>query len=350
VTSSTSSSDQSHRGWMILALSAVLVVAVNVAAGAMLSAADQPIDHLESLPVEDGVWLIGNSMMGTGVDPQSLAGATGEDVVFQEFGAHYSSVWYLIVRNALPQATAQPAVVVWGFRPHTDRIPPLRGVGSTTQPLFEVEGDALYDTLLERDLNDPWMGASVSGSMGDAFGELPLAREREDSRSSLTDLMIEISAALLDRLGADGMAIQLRDGVINGDLTLGDVATRLVTEGRVQFATELVDDLQGDFVRGEPQPFDATFLPEIARLLMEQGIAQVVIVHPQRNVAEGERLAVEDAFVDDAHDWFEARGIPVLDAYNDPEIVLADFGGGDHLNESGRTKVTAALAAILNGG
>ena len=70
-------------------------------------------------------------------------------------------------------------------------------------------------------------------------------------------------------------------------------------------------------------------------------------MHPQRDASSGASVPSEDAFVAEANEWFAARGIPVVDGYNDPSIVETGFGGGDHLAVEGRAVLTEQLIATL---
>ena len=62
-------------------------------------------DRLTVQPSADGVYLLGNSMFKTGIDPDLLAEDMGSitPVDFEYHNGHYTNLWYLISRAALGQ-------------------------------------------------------------------------------------------------------------------------------------------------------------------------------------------------------------------------------------------------------
>jgi hypothetical protein len=95
-------------------------------------------DRLAVLPVDGGVYLLGNSMFATGVDVDALqAGIPERDVRFNYYDGHYTSLWYLIAEAALGPSEERPELVVWGFRPRYAMIPAFRQNRPNSTDLFE---------------------------------------------------------------------------------------------------------------------------------------------------------------------------------------------------------------------
>jgi PAS domain-containing protein len=351
VTSSTSSSESTattnRRSWILLAAAALILVVAEIVVGLVRTEAQRPVDELLAPPVEDGVWLVGNSMMETGVDRERVRAELGVDVRIEDHGAHYSSLWCVIIRNALLQAEERPAAVVWGYRPRTAAIPPLRVGADDDADLFLDGDDDLYASLVGASAPGDWFGAELADVGADIVAEAALWESREDAQSWLDEQALRVAVEVLRAGGAGGTANLLERDVLDGDRSLADIAVWLTTDGRVEYANEQVDDLAGGWVKGEPQVFLDTFLPHIAQLLIDAGIPQIVVVHPQRDASSGVSVPSEEAFVAEANEWFEARGIPVVDGYNDPLIIETGFGGGDHLAVEGRAVLTEQLITTL---
>jgi len=104
-------------------------------------------DQLVVLPVEGGVYLLGNSMFATGVDLEAMQTEVPErDVSFNYYDGHYTSLWYLIAETALGPAEERPELIVWGFRPRYAMIPAFRQNRPNSTDLFEFS-DPEYERL-----------------------------------------------------------------------------------------------------------------------------------------------------------------------------------------------------------
>lgn len=310
---------------------------------------DSFAEHLLEPPAAEGVWLLGNSIFKTGVDPDQLEAALdGPPVAFEYHGGHYTSLWYLIATNAIPDLVDAPGIVVWGFRPAFASLPAFRQNVVNDTELFLAPDDPIYqelalgiDTAEENPLDD------AAGSVREAVSETGLYQLRGRAATNLLDSTIELGASIADYVRAQGGDLVRRE-VVDGDAALLDVLNNAVTGGEVQLAEERVVDGVGDFIEGDRTDLAGSFVPIIAERLAAQGLDQLVIIWPPVTVAEGRPDPVQDAFVDDALELFAATGIPVLDLYHDPRITLDFYASGDHFNAEGRGVVTEIVAARLD--
>jgi hypothetical protein len=323
-----------------------MVVGVEALMASWSEPASAPVDHLVNPPAENTVWLLGNSMMKTGIDDADLAARIGVDVNREFHGARYTDLWYLIVHNALPDIDEAPAVIVWGFRPHTASFPGLRFDASAGVQAFEVDGDAVFERLAQPDRTSPWIGARASGDIADTVRSSAIWAARDTAGSRLDDATRDLAILLLEPLAA-GTADLIDERVRDGNRSLADVMIWLSTDGAVSDAEELVDDLAADHLTGPKREFDDSFIPLIASKIDDLGLRQLVLIYPQREAAAGNRSVDDEAFVAAARAWFEAEGIDYIDLYSDSRFVVDDFGGGDHLGESGRVRATGQVAARL---
>ncbi|MEM9035814.1 MAG: hypothetical protein AAGD18_14560 [Actinomycetota bacterium] len=340
-------SPASRRSLSILLVAFLGLVAIEVGARLLADDEDDTVsERLLEPPAGDGVWVVGNSIFKTGVEPTSLADLIDRDVAFEYHGGHYTSLWYLIAENALPQLDEQPDVIVWGFRPRYAELPAFRQNRPNSTEEFEVEGDRTYDELATglEGPDNPF--DQLATDLDDQFLSTALASHRTDATTTVNDASLRASLEVLDVLGL-GVADLLRTDVVDGDRSLLDVMNRIVTGGEVELAEERVVDGVGDFIEGEPTRFVDGFVPRTAEAIADSGADQLVVIWRPRNMAEGVPYEAEERFVADALEWFADRDIPVLDVYHDERLDISLYGEGDHFNPEGRALVTEIVAERL---
>lgn len=304
-------------------------------------------DRLTVQPSDDGVYLLGNSMFKTGIDPSLLASDMGDitPVDFEYHNGHYTNLWYLISKSALGQTDEQPRVVVWGFRPRYAADPAFRQNTENATDLFTFE-DELFDSLSAgQDFSNPdtLSSENVKDELEARSG---IYARRESARARLNDESLELGVDVLDWLGV-GFADSLRTDVIDGDRSLADEIVRLVTDGEVVLTEELVVDDSGDFIIGPAVAFENGFLPATAEAIEDADLQQMVIIWRPVHAASDTPAPEEDLFVADAIRWLEDNGIPYLDLYHDDRIGPALYGAGDHYNEDGRRLITGIVAEAI---
>ena len=104
-------------------------------------------DLLTVQPEEDGIYLLGNSMFKTGIDVQLLDDSLPNDLVdFEYHNGHYTNLWYLIAKSALPEIKEVPSVIVWGYRPRYALDPAFRQNRLNATDLFAID-DPIYNSL-----------------------------------------------------------------------------------------------------------------------------------------------------------------------------------------------------------
>ena len=293
-------------------------------------------DRLAVQPVDNGVYLLGNSMFKTGVDVESMQERIpGRDVRFNYYDGHYTSLWYLIAEGALKSSEARPEIVVWGFRPRYAAVPAFRQNRPNSTELFVFE-DLAYDRITDGSAVTPAIDAQ-------SFLEEWSAtyRQRAEIQDAISAATERLGLNALDSVGqnVDG----LRNRLVNGASTIADEIVHAATGGAVQLTEEQVIDGVGDFITGPSLPFRDGFIPLTAESLTDGGYSQLVVIWRPVNVAEGNPDPAEEEYVADAIDYFEANGIPYVDLYHDDRINLESFAKGDHYNAAGHAKVTEII-------
>lgn len=328
---------------MLLALAIVAVVELWATASA--DAEPTAIERLNTQPGED-VFIFGNSMFQTGIDFGPLADQSGRNITFDYHNGHYTNLWYLIADQALPQADPPPATIVWGFRPTFASDPAFRTNVENDNDLFEP-GDNVYRRLT--------IGSDEPIETWDIAARL---REAVTTSDGLWGTRDDAQAALATRstnLGVDAVGVirpedtaEFRDRFASGEVTVTDEILRIATGGEVQLAEEQVVDGQGDFIRGPRVDFADSFVPLIADKIAELDSEQLVVIWKPVATVNGGDISLDEMFVDDAIAFFEREGIPYLDLFHDPDIVLEMYASGDHYNADGRVHITTELADALS--
>lgn len=342
---SSTSSSESGRAWVItVALALAVVVLAEVWAVATADAKLTAVERLNAVPGDD-VFIFGNSMFQTGIDFAPLAEQSDRDISFDYHNGHYTSLWYLIADQALPQADPAPAVVVWGFRPFYAADPAFRTNVENDNDRFEP-GDSVYRSLTIGSDEAP-AARDVVGRLRDwATGSGGLWARRDGAQAALASRSTDLGVDLIGAIRPDATA-DFRERFANGEVTVTDEILRLATGGEVQLAEEQVVDGQGDFIRGPRVGFEDSFVPRIAEKLEMLDGKQLVVIWKPVAAVNGSDVSAEEAFVEDATSYFDREGIAYIDLFHDPGIGLEMYASGDHYNADGRAHITTAIAEIL---
>ncbi|MBQ87317.1 MAG: hypothetical protein CL433_00515 [Acidimicrobiaceae bacterium] len=308
-------------------------------------------EQLLEPPSANGVWVLGNSIFKTGVDPDSLEEQLGGPPVdFEYHGGHYTSLWYLITTHALPSVDEYPRVVVWGFRPAYAALPAFRqNTANSTELFLPDDTDPTYAELAEGiEQPDRHRLDDLASELDSFAASTSIWRARDEASSWMADIGLALGVAMADAVGADGGPLVRRE-VIEGDSSVLDLLNQVTTGGMIELAEERVVDGVGDFVVGDTATYADSFIPIIADRIDDLGIRQLIIIWPPRAKAEGTPTEQDDIFVSDAASDLEAKGFEVLNLYDDARFNGLDFyAEGDHFNVAGRDAVTALLAEELS--
>ena len=305
--------------------------------------------RLAAPPSEDGVWIVGNSIFQTGVDSNELSHALGDvPVDFEYHGGHYTSLWYLIFKNALPDLERKPAIIIWGYRPQYASQPAFRQNVRNSTEQFLMSYDSTYEQLTGRfqpgSVGILERGADLVRILSERTA---LWKYRTVLRDALSNFGLRLGAFWAEFVDSNTSAFVRRE-ILDGDLEVVDVLTRVTSNGSVKYAAARVDERFGDFITGPTVSYSDSFVPIIADLISDAGIKQLVVLWPPRGGTHTERSKVSDMFVSDSLADLQSRGIPVLNLYDDERFSdLAFFAAGDHFNQEGQILITSLLAREL---
>ena len=272
--------------------------------------------------------LLGNSMMDSRIDEQTLAKALGRRVSKVWYGGAASAGWYLMLKNQIVAAKHRPDTVTLFFR--DDML---------VRPQFRTTGR--YGRLLERQADGPNRG----------FDRI-LAGKSVDRRGAAWAWFASATGA--DELHRAAEAqVQLLANRLAGALTNPlDVEARR-SKVRDAFAGEQSEDedREGEISGedwGESVALEQSFLPPIVRLTEEAGI-RLNLVRVQRS-AHNRKLQTKQQNAMVMQHLVELRrfcaehGVTFVDL-NGSDWILPDWyqGRGDHIRTKRRAAYTKAF-------
>ena len=309
------------------------------------------------------VYVLGNSMFGTGLDLKHLRVLRPEDQIdFGYYNGHYTSMWHLAVSVSMPRETA-PNIVVWGFRPTYAITPAFRQNKQTAEQDFVHLAPPAYH--------------HVHANAGD-----PIAKLRDTEAYTLVDDNLFQGSASPEPFEYAGafIAHQLNQFILSDDDEFGqtlqkrsaqslmqlfqiwdsptsetaqaprasDLLISYVTEGQITRADALVIDNGERFIRGKRVTFDESFIPLITEQLRRNGSRQLVILFKPASMLGGRIDPDVRAFYDAAIEHFDQNAIAYIDLIGDPEMKNKFYAKGDHFNAKGALYVTERINQALD--
>ena len=281
--------------------------------------------------------LLGNSMVGEGVDEQLFAALVPGQAYKLGLNGAASAAWYLIVKNVICAAEHPPRRVVLFFRDTFLTYPDYRVDGKYWTKVERYAGpdEELLDRLAYLD-GMPWLSYQ-------AARWLPLYGERE----KLRDEIVGTAKFGLPQhlMGRDSTAVEQAIARTFADSNLNQ---ELLTA--VQLEAEDLDPVQDHF--DFATRCEKSFLPAIVDLLAAHEIELVMVRLKRRGnlqpaAAGNDESVALAAYTRDLAAYLSERGVAWLDYTQEPSLTAEHFGEGDHLNEEGREVFTRLVAADL---
>ena len=277
--------------------------------------------------------LLGNSMLGEGVDERLLMQQTGQRTVKLWGGGWASAVWYLAMKNVIVPATPQPDTVVVFFRDHYLTNPAFRVKGEYEKVVGQFTGpnEPLLERLAYLNAMNPltyWLNQNWS-----------LIRKREDVKHGLESNVKSWVGSLYGHKNDDTVNQSIKQTFETGNLLAGEL-------GKAQLKSEVVSrkDLY-NFEKFLP----ISFLPAMVQMAQDNDI-QLILVRVKRR-REAEKMQTPaglDDYILDLRQWCSKEQVPLIDFSGEAKLKLEHYADGDHLNrEDGRLLFTQLLAERL---
>lgn len=309
-----------------------LTVVAAVTAGTGDSNREFSVSHLRAqIAPGSELVVIGNSMVGEGVDPELLSQALGVRASTVQHGGAASAWWYVALKNHVLTLDPRPRAVVIAFRD-----------SFLTRPTFRVSGQ--YATHI-RALSSPDEPALDTYAWKPALGALrhqltkhvPAFRRRGQYQRSVDERLGRVPAALLTGLSPSKVKSSLEIVFHDKRFLTGQVT-------RAQLRAEVSDPVSHlEFTAR----LRASLLPSMAEAAAQADVPLILVrIRRRAHTAAPDAEAVR-AYMADLAAWAKAHGIPLLDFADEERLRLEHFATGDHLGPEGRALFTQLLAERL---
>jgi hypothetical protein len=279
------------------------------------------------------VVLLGNSMMGEGVDDRMFMNQTRLRTIKLWGGGWSSAVWYLAMKNVIIPAKPRPDTIVVFFRDHFLTHPSNRVTGNYKKGIDQLTGP--NEPLLERlaylnamnpltyQLNQNWalyqkkdgfkhkLESEIKSFISSAYGQ-----KTAESLNQNIEQIFGVKNLMPDQLGK----AQLKSEAVSRE-ELYDFETML----------------------------PKSFLPTIVQMTRDNDVQLVLVRVKKRREVEGlPTPAGLDDYIHDLKQWCGKEQVPLIDFSDEPQLKIEHYADGDHLNrEEGRTLFTQLLAERL---
>lgn len=279
------------------------------------------------------VLLLGDSMLGKGVDAEKLEEYLGQSVYKVDIPGGSSAMWYLIMKSNIYPADYTPKTLVIFFRGTMLTTPDFRVEGSSNLGLLNKYA-TMEDTLFRRLAYTERMNP-----VDKAFSlYLPIYGYRTEIVTALDAGFRHTLPGLLNGCDPE-CADDAMEEVLRSDIAPEQLADYIIRSDMVLYAGRKLDF---------PYQLGHSFLPEMVRMAKEKGMG-VVMVHMPTEIfpdtaLEPEGLAGYNA---DMEVYLEAQGIPLLNFEHDPRFLPEDFTEPTHLNNEAKQRFTKILAEAL---
>lgn len=288
-----------------------------------------PIEDLRYM--QPGYVFIGDSMLGTRIDPAYLGGLTGEQVAFLARAGTGSAYWYLAFKNYLVASGVKPKAVFFFFRDLNMTDPLFRLTGPFRWSIDEVALEsepALNDVLASR-TRGGWfrvhqaVNAAYNVDRANAWVE----RQLYDWPARLWTGDEPARRVWLDTLNFDVMGIDKLRPMADADIARAE-------------------DAEADFAKNMPR----SVLPLIIDLAKQHDL-RVGFVRVQRrpvNNRPPEQSPRLEQYMHDFEQYVESQGMLFHDDTGDPQQTLAMYEDGDHVAREHRQRYTRMFWVHMN--
>lgn len=275
--------------------------------------------------------LIGNSMLGWGVDSTQLSKLLGLKVVKFARGGAASAWWYLVFKNVVTSVEIPPRVVCIFFRDSFLTKPRYRTRGNYKE---SIEGMANHD--------EPFLDSLVYEPIGfeKYLNKIPLYFKRNDISNFIDNTIKNIFTVRLLELDSGDPEKSISS--VFDDSNLDQI--RLDAE---QIKAETLEKAKQQI--NFKDQLSSSFLPAMLDIAKENDIHIVFVrIKRKRDLIYNEELVSFQPYIEDLSQYFKKNKIPFIDFTYDDRIKYYHYKTGDHLDPKvGKPFFTIILADKL---
>lgn len=276
------------------------------------------------------VILLGDSMLGYGVDEKLFSELAGLRTVKMWGGGWSSAVWYLAMKNVIVQSSAKPQAVVLFFRDHY-----------LTEPAFRVSGPSQVNVDQFAGLDEPVLDrlAYLDNMHPAAYWLSRQWSVYQQRRPLKKGFETAVKEAVGDACGIDGAEAMNR----TIEATFGRDALEMDLLGKAQ------DAYEGESMSGQYEfaaRVEKSFLPHIAQLARSHQVQLILVRVKRRREAEGQPAPAGLAnYVSQLQNWCGQEGVAWVDFSDEPQLKPEHYADGDHLNRPAGIELMTRLTA-----
>ncbi|HEY60218.1 MAG TPA: hypothetical protein G4N92_05995 [Anaerolineae bacterium] len=278
--------------------------------------------------VKPEIFLLGNSVLNDGIDPEQFEALTGKKVLQYGIPGSASAYWYLVIKNNIVTASSSPEYLLLFFLDNL-LTKPEGGVNGHYLPLIDEIADDDEQVLLQKAyINQLNPIEAYLDSHIPLFGERQTVKNKIDNRIKYTlpQLLLKCNKPCLD----DALDISFDQKNM-----LPQTFQRMEIENMSRSDQEWVFFAQ----------IDRSFLPDIIRLTNERGIKIVLVREKNEKIFS---IAYESLqtrkYFSDLENYLTTQCVPLLDFSHDPALTSDLFHDEMHLNQRGKEIFTQLVA------
>jgi hypothetical protein len=266
---------------------------------------------------------VGDSMVGSRIDPAYLSSLLGDRIVAGIFHtATGSAFWYLALKNWIVPSLTRPKVVFFFFRDENLTDPMFRVTGPYRPNLDRAARDRepVLNEILAMHTQGPWF--RVHGALEDVYRQDAVRSWLEPGLAQLPVSLVARPKArprLLERINEEVFALQALRQMAPADMAQAD-------------------DEAYDFQRNLPR----SILPEMLKVARRGGVGLAFVRvqrRPEGNKPPPQSPALQ-RYMRDLKAYLEANGAFFADDWGDPDQPLSIYADGDHISREGRRPYT----------
>lgn len=318
-------------------LVAVAVVALTAFAFGEARQRQPNVEYIQALRsqldlAKPDVILLGDSMLGEGVDQDGFSSLTGASTAKIAPNGAASAYWYLMIKNIIAETRYRPILLVLFFRDHFLTEPSFR-----VHDIYKMRIDQLaldQEELLDRLAYWPTLNPLERFLQG----HVRMYQGRDEFKATL-DNGVKATIALL--FGHEASA---SEEAIARVFSEGNMVPELMNERQLE-----AEQAQSDNAYDFPKRLPLSFLPSMVDIAKGSGIQLAFVRFKRRRDLEPDQQPAALAqYMKDLQAYFEENDIPLIDFTDDARIQPEHYGNGDHLNRDlGRSLFTRMVSEAL---
>ena len=290
----------------------------------------KPIAHLRNK--QPDVVLIGDSILGSSIDPQLFAEKTGARHVEMLWnGGAASAAWCLLLKNYVVPSEAYPRLVCIFFR---DRL--LTDATFRTTPTYRRflesirrDKEPFFRAVLDGDEEERAMARVI------AWRRYPLNDRRHVQQEKISRLAFRVPVS-----GGHGVGpLRCR---VNENFDVAKLRDEIMPES---------SEVSGE----KPEEFSAdpkrNFLPHIVETAKQVGIPLCFVREKRHPLPDGSvpETAAQQRYVAYLRAWLERQRCAFVDLTNDPALIERMYlkGEDDHIRPASKREATEIYAEKL---